>query len=758
MKKLPFLSLVTLLSFTGYTSAQNLLIPKPQHLEVQKGDYSLAKIKTITSDKNFPEIEYLQKQFKSITGKELKPQTKKSISNNVGNSINISYLAGPEDRNEEYYELSIDQNGVSISAPTNQGVFLGIQTFLQLVEEHKDDQKLPYLTIKDEPKFAYRGMHLDVCRHFFTVDEVKNYLDYLAAYKYNKFHWHLTDDQGWRIEIKKYPKLTEVGAWRNGSQVGRYADMKFDDKKYGGFYTQEQIKEVVTYAAKLHIDVIPEIEMPGHAQAALAAYPNLGCTDEKLEVWKMWGVSEDIFCPKEETFQFLQDVMDEVIPLFPYEYVHIGGDEAPKKRWKESAFVQDLMKKLNIKDELHMQSYFITRMEKYINSKGKQIIGWDEILEGGLAPNATVMSWTGIEGGIHAAKTKHKAIMTPTSTNYLDYYQGSPETEPISIGGNLRLKTVYNYNPIPKELIKEEAKYIWGTQGNLWTEYILDFPHVQHMIFPRMIALSEVAWGTSNPAEYKNFENRVIRHFYILDRKGIKYSTAIFEVEGKASVDKDGKIKYELTSANNPNYIRFTTDGSEPTINSNVYEKPLEVVKSETVKSAYFENGKKVSATTVQDFVITKSTGKKITLEHQPAEAYSVGGAESLVDGIKGNLNNHGKSWLGFSGKDVVATIDLGNKTEFSTVEFSTVDRKGSWIYIPKSIKLFISDNGKDFKEIKSIPQSEIDKVNGIMKINLPKQSAKFVKLTVENLGTIPDGFPGAGNKAWLFIDEISIQ
>jgi len=752
MKHLPFFSLFAAFAVSTFTFAQNSFIPQPQQLELKKGTLVLGNKITINPDPNFPEIDYLMKQFKSITGKNLT----KTTSNNFDNTINIIYLAAPKNSNEEYYELDINQNGISIAAPTNRGIFLGIQTLLQLIEEHKKDLKLPYLKIKDEPKFAYRGMHLDVCRHFFTVNEVKNYLDYLAAYKYNKFHWHLTDDQGWRIEIKKYPKLTEVGAWRNGSQVGAYSDMKFDDKKYGGFYTQEQIKEVVAYAAKLHIDVIPEIEMPGHAQAALAAYPNLGCTDEKLEVWKTWGVSEDIFCPKEETFQFLQDVMDEVIPLFPYEYVHIGGDEAPKKRWKESAFVQDLMKKLNIKDELHMQSYFITRMEKYINSKGKQIIGWDEILEGGLAPNATVMSWTGIEGGIHAAKTKHKAIMTPTSTNYFDYYQGNPET--LSIGGNLRLQKVYAYNPIPKELTEEEAKYIWGTQGNLWTEYILDFPHVQHMIFPRMMALSEVAWGTSKPDEYKNFENRVIRHFAILDEKGIKHSMAIYEVDGKASIDQNGKIKYELSSANEPLRIRFTTDGSEPTINSNVYQKPLEITKSQTVKSAYFEDGKKVSATTSQDFVITKSTAKKITLEHQPAEPYSVGGASTLVDGIKGSLKNHGKSWLGFSGKDVIATIDLGTKIEFSVIQFSTLDRKGSWIYLPKSVKVLISDNGKDFKEIKTISSPEIEKSNGLMKIDIQKQQAKYLKLVIENLGIIPDGQAGAGNKAWLFIDEISVE
>ena len=745
---------MSFLTSTIYLYAQNNFIPQPKQTEIFTGIFPLGRQITINTDSNFPEIDYLIQQVKSITGKDIQ----KSKKNDFNNTINVMYLAGPENRSDEYYELDINQNGIFIAAPTNKGVFYGIQTLLQLIEEHKKDLKLPYLKIKDEPKFAYRGMHLDVSRHFFTVDEVKSYLDYLATYKYNKFHWHLTDDQGWRIEIKKYPKLTEVGAWRNGSQIGAYSDMKFDDKKYGGFYTQEQVKDVVAYAQKLHIDVIPEIEMPGHAQAALAAYPNLGCINEKLEVWQMWGVSENIFCPKEETFMFLENVLDEVIPLFPYEFIHIGGDEVPKKRWKESAFVQDLMKKLNIKDELHMQSYFITRMEKYINKKGKQIIGWDEILEGGLAPNATVMSWTGIEGGIHAAKSKHKAIMTPTSTNYFDYYQGSPETEPLSIGGDVSLKKVYNYNPIPKELTSEEAKYIWGTQGNLWTEYVLDFPHVQHMIFPRMMALSEVAWGTSKPKEYKDFENRVIQHFGSLDRKGIRYSKAIYEVAGIALVNSKGNIQYELTSANEPSNIRFTTDGSKPLSSSNIYSQPIDITKTSTIKSAYFENGKKMSATTSQDFVVTKSTGKKIVLENQPSEAYSVGGASTLVDGIKGSVKNHGKSWLGFSGKDIVASIDLGSKVEFSQVQLSTLDRKGSWIYLPKSIQLLVSDNGKDFTLVKTISADEIVKANGIMNITFPKQHTKFVKVIVENYGIIPDGLPGAGNKSWLFIDEISVN
>lgn len=390
--------------------------------------------------------------------------------------------------------MSVDDTGILVSASSEHGLFYGIQSLLQLLEENRTAKKLPYLQISDYPKFAYRGMHLDVCRHFFSVEEVKHFLDYIATYKINKFHWHLTDDQGWRIEIKSHPKLTEIGGFRKRKPFDGHAHQTANPMIYGGFYTQEQIKEIVTYAAALHIEVIPEIEMPGHAQAALAAYPELSCTGGPFEVGTNWGVMEDIFCPKEETFALLEDVIDEIIPLFPSNYIHIGGDEAPKTRWKACAHCQDLIRREGLKDEHELQSYFITRMEKYINSKGKKIIGWDEILQGGLAPNATVMSWTGIEGGIHAAKSGHDAIMTPSSHVYFDYYQGNPQTEPLAFAADLRLEKVYSYQPIPSELTAEEGKHVLGTQANMWTEYIPNFKQVQHMLFPRLMALSEVAW------------------------------------------------------------------------------------------------------------------------------------------------------------------------------------------------------------------------------------------------------------------------
>lgn len=746
-----FLSIL-LFSASFFFSQEKLpLIPYPQNLEIKEGKFYLNNNIEIFADKNSFEAKilktYLENEFKSnvIIDKKYFEGT-------------IIVLAKDKNLQLNSHKISIRGPEILILAKDNKDIFYGIQTLLQLFEIYKEKREIPNLEIQDYPKFEYRGMHLDVARHFFTVEEVKKYIDYLTMYKYNTFHWHLTDDQGWRIEIKKYPKLTEIGAWRNGSQVGAYSDMKFDDKKYGGFYTQEQIKEVVKYAKERHINVVPEIEMPGHAVAILASYPELSCLKGPFEVSKKWGVEDNILCPKEETFKFLEGVIDEVVELFPYDYIHIGGDEAPKKVWKESEYCQNLIKKLGLKDEHELQSYFITRMEKYINKKGKQIIGWNEILEGGLAPNATVMSWTGIEGGIQAAKTKHKAIMTPTSTNYFDYYQGNPETEPISIGGDLRLNKVYQYNPIPEALNEEEAKYIWGTQGNLWTEYILDFPHVEHMIFPRMMALSEVAWGTSNPKDYKGFEKRVTEHFKILDKLGIHYSKAIFEVSGKIEADKDGNIFYELTSAKPNEFIHFTTDGTEPTSNSPSYSQPLKIEKSMVVKSATFENNEKISATITQEFAYSKSTGKKIELQFPPSEAYSVGGESALVNAVKGHEKNHGKNWLGFGGKDCVATIDFGTKTEFSQLNFNAYDRQGSWIYLPKSAIISVSNDGINFNEITRISSEEITKSGGKISINFTKQNSKFIKIEIQNYGIIPDGKEGAGNSAWLFVDEISVN
>ena len=479
----------------------------------------------------------------------------------------------------EGYQLQIDGSGVKISG-TPEGMFYGIQTLMQMLPmKGNGSVNIPYASISDQPRFKYRGMHLDVSRHFMPVEFVKKYIDLMSQFKLNTFHWHLTDDQGWRIEIKKYPKLTTVGQYRNESHEGSYSTtFKGDGRPVEGFYTQEQIKDVLAYAKARYVTVIPEIELPGHASAALAAYPELGkgcaAADYKFEVKKTWGIFKEVFCPTEATFKFLEDVLDETIKLFPDSpYVHIGGDEVLKDFWKESAFVQDLMKRENLKDEHEVQSYFIRRMEKFVNSKGKKIIGWDEILEGGIAPNATVMSWRGMRGGIEAAKAKHDVIMTPTDYAYLDYGQGDPAYEPLNIGGYVPLEKTYSMNPVPPELSAEEAKYVIGAQANIWTEYLETPAAVEYMAFPRMLAIAEVTWSPNEGKNFDDFKRRVNAVLPQLDAQNVNYR--IPEPVGlKNIVTSDESVSLTLTPAPGTK-ILYTTDGSTPNDTSAVNERPI---------------------------------------------------------------------------------------------------------------------------------------------------------------------------------------
>ena len=429
--------------------------------------------------------------------------------------------------------MVVSDKSIEISSKNVKGAFWAVQSLRQLFPPCYENGScgdvkvgLQAIDIEDAPQFKYRGLHLDVGRHMFPVDFIKKYIDVMALMKMNTFHWHLTEDQGWRIEIKKYPKLMSHAAYRNETLIGhaRNKPNKFDGVRYGGFYTQEDVKEVVKYATERGITIIPEIELPGHSQAAVSAYPELGCTGEQIEVATKWGVFEDIYCTKETTFEFLENVLDEVMALFPSKYMHIGGDEAPKDRWKQCAYCQSVIKKEGLKDEHELQSYFVSRIEKYLNSKGRQIIGWDEILEGGLAPNATVMSWRGTKGAIEAAKQHHNVILTPGSHCYFDHYQADSKTEPLAIGGYLPLEKVYSFNPIPKELTDDEATYVLGTQGNVWTEYMETSDYVEYMAFPRAMALAEVAWVNVENKDYQDFLKRLSTLKKRLDIMGVNYS------------------------------------------------------------------------------------------------------------------------------------------------------------------------------------------------------------------------------------------
>ncbi|MEO5890993.1 MAG: beta-N-acetylhexosaminidase [Ferruginibacter sp.] len=517
-----------------HSSAQNeiSIIPMPAKMLLPEtaGTFTITKNTTIVlAGKGLEKSaaflnEYLQQSF----GFKLKTSANESGENSI--VLSLSIVINYDDKKSPLpgaYSMEVGKTGIHITGDNEAGTFYGIQTLIQLLPiEKKSALLIPWIAINDKPRFAYRGMHLDVGRHFMPVSFVKKYIDYLAMHKFNTFHWHLTDDQGWRIEIKKYPLLTQVGSCRDQTLVGKYGSNKYDEKKDCGFYTQQQIKEVIRYAADRYITIIPEIEMPGHAVAAITSYPKLSCTpSEPKKVGQTWGVYEDVFCPTETTFTFLENVLDEVIALFPSSYIHIGGDECPKVAWKKSAFCQQLIKDKNLKDEHGLQSYFIQRIEKYINGKGRKIIGWDEILEGGLAPNATVMSWRGEEGGIDAANQDHDVIMTPGSYVYLDHSQSKQE-DSLTIGGFLPLETVYSYEPIPAKLSASAAKHILGAQGNVWTEYMSNPAKVEYMIFPRMSALSEVLWSPKENRNWENFQKRLPVLTKRYDFWGSKYNKA----------------------------------------------------------------------------------------------------------------------------------------------------------------------------------------------------------------------------------------
>ena len=529
MKKIPLIFLCLCIAWSSLAQNAYNIIPLPKSLKPAEGNFTIKKGISvyINSDEFSPSANLLALQIKNASGQTVPVKIAKSASSGIVFSKNDAL-------GDEEYRLQVTSKKVEIQAKTGKGAFYGLQTLLQLMPAPIYGNELstvaltvPNCLIEDAPRFSYRGLMLDVGRYFFSVDAVKRYIDLMAIYKLNTFHWHLTEDQGWRIEIKKYPLLTSISSVRKESMLAHYPDQKYDGKPHGGFYTQEQIKEVVAYATSKYIQVIPEIEMPGHSTAVLAAYPQFGANGDKiLQVKTKWGVAEDVLFPREETFTFLEDVLTEVMALFPGQYIHIGGDECPKTQWKESRFCQDLIKKLGLKDENELQSYFIRRIDKFVTSKGKKLLGWDEILEGGISPNAMVMSWRGTKGGIEAAKQNHDVVMSPNSYFYIDYYQSEAKTEPIAIGGFLPLSKCYSFEPDLPELTAEEAKHVVGIQANLWTEYISNLPYAEYMTYPRALALSEVSWSPKGSKNYEDFKKRLKGHMPSMDALKINYSKA----------------------------------------------------------------------------------------------------------------------------------------------------------------------------------------------------------------------------------------
>jgi len=690
----------------------------------------------------------------------------------AGESGSIYLALDPSMKEEEGYRLVAKSDQIAITAKHPKGLFYGVQTLRQLLPADVESKSLapggtwavPVVEIEDAPRFRYRGMHLDSSRHFFPAAFVKKYIDMMAMYKMNTFHWHLTDDQGWRIEIKKYPKLTEVGGWRKQTLVGhnRETPQKFDGQRYGGFYTQAEIKDVVHHAAERFITVIPEIEMPGHSAAALAAYPELACTKGPFEVGGVWGIYQDIYCPNEKTFAFLQNVLTEVIALFPSAYIHIGGDEVPKVRWKESAEVQALIKREHLKNEEEVQSYFVRRIARFLKQKGRHLVGWDEILEGGLAPDATVMSWRGFQGGIEAAKQGHDVIMTPEEFAYFDHYQDNDtSSEPLGIGGYLPVEKVYEFEPVPDSFTPEQAGHVVGGQGNVWTEYITTPAQAEYMVFPRALALAEVLWTPKSARSWDDFADRLAPHFQRLGLLNVTTAPHFFKVKQKFELGPKGQPVVTLrTNVHDP--IHFTTDGSDPTPASPLFESPITLDHTATVKAIAVQGGRALAPPVSVTYYVGPATGKPMKYASSFSDKYPAAREYALTNSKKGSTNFGDGQWLGFDGQDLDATLDFGKPTPMKRLEVGFLRDVGVWVMLPGSVEFMVSDDGKNFRSVATLKNDADDRdpkpVVKEFAAKLDGARARFVRVRATNYGKLPAWHAGAGSPAWLFADELIVE
>jgi len=662
----------------------------------------------------------------------------------------------------EGYTLTIDQRRVTLTGHDEAGVFYGLQTLSQLVPSGKATRvSLPGCSITDYPRFAYRGMHLDVSRHMFPVATLKKWLDVLAFYKINTFHWHLTDDQGWRIEIKKYPRLQTVAAYRNETLIGHKRDLphRFDGQRYGGYYSQDEVRDLVRYAAQRHITIIPEIEMPGHASAALAAYPELGCTGGPYHTATFWGVFEDVYCAgNEDTFTFLTDVLDEVAALFPGQYLHIGGDECPKTRWKVCPKCQRRMREEHLRDERELQSYFVRRISRHLATLNRRLLGWDEILEGGLPTAATVMSWTGEQGGIEAARLGHDVVMTPEKQVYFDYYQTLYPTDSLAAGGYTPLHQLYRYEPVPAELTPAQARHVRGVQANVWTEYMPTAGKLEYMVFPRLLALAEIAWSPRDGRNYPAFLARTRAHDARLRAQGVEPSRTYDWLTDSLWASSAGLPMLQLRSSAANGAIRFTTDGSAPTPQSPVYQTPLSINRSCVVQAAVFEGPTQVQPLYRREFTVGLSTGKPVTLAHPPAGSYHQGRSTwGLVDGVAGSPRYNEGQWYGFSGTDLVATLDLGDVQQIRTLGTHVLNYHWQKMWPPTALVFAVSTDGVHYREVYRQMQFPANGINPV-RATIDAVAARYVRVTALNQGTIPAGEYGAGGNAWLLVDELYVN
>ncbi len=774
LKLLYLLSFVLLLTSCGEKHTQTTdiaIIPAPQQLEKSSGSFKINKSTTIFAPKAFKqEAEFLAEFINRPTGFNIQVTTDIKNIKKENCIVFIKNSVTPKDG----YKLSINKKSVEVKSSDNGGAFYAVQTMRQLLPtsiEQIDNKKtqnyllLPCLKITDQPRFKWRGLHLDVSRNFFDVKFIKKVIDYLALHKMNIFHWHLVDDQGWRIEIKKYPLLTEIASIREETVIGKNSG-KYDGKQYGPFfYTQDEVRDVVEYARKRNITVVPEIEMPGHTQAVLAAYPEYGCTGKRTKPWTQWGVSKEVYCAgQDKTFTFLQDILDEVCELFPSEYIHIGGDECPKVRWEKCPKCQKRIKTEGLKDEHELQSYFITRIEKFLSKKGKRLVGWDEILEGGLNPNATVMAWRGMHEGVKAAKQHNDVVMSPTSHCYLDYHQSKHlDIEPFGIGGHVPLKKVYSLEPVPAELSAEEQKYIIGAQVNLWSEYVPTNEHAEYLILPRLSAIAEVNWSAKKDKDWNSFATRLMKLFDRFNAMGINFSKSSLLVNASVYHEaENGEYQIKLESELPSGDIYYTTNGEEPTIKSSKYTKPFNINKTSEIKACSFINGQKSGITTKRDFNFHKATFKDVKVLSKPHKNYTPKTNRVLVDGCFGTTSYKTSEWVGMYGDDFVSVIDLGKSTEVSEVIVSALRNQASHIILPIEVECFVSDDNKNFRsvgksEYKDAVKKNLKAIKSKLSTKFSTVNARYIKVVAKNTGALPARYEMPKNKAYLFVDEVEV-
>lgn len=745
------------------------IIPKPLDVN-SKGDASfllkdgVAVIYPENDQKMQDNAEFLVDYVEKQTGVKLTSHAGMPVDGAICLTLDLS------DDNAEAYKLIVNDKRVCISGASEAGVFYGIQTLRKSLPVAQDiNVNLSAVEIYDKPRFAYRGAMLDVARHFYTVDEVKTFIDMLALHNINRFHWHLTDDQGWRIEIKKYPKLMSVASERKETVVGRWYSGIYDGKPYGGYYTQDELRDVIDYAAKRHITIIPEVDLPGHMQAALTAYPELGCTGGPYEVRTIWGVSQDVLCVGNDfTLQFVKDVLSEVADIFPSEYIHIGGDECPKVRWEKCPKCQERIKSLGLKsDAKHtkeqcLQSYMIQEAAKYLKEKGKRIIGWTEILEGGLVPDATLMSWIGESGGIEAAHQHHDVIMTPNTYLYFDYYQSKKvEDEPLAIGGYLPIEKTYNYEPMPKELTKEEQQYIKGVQANLWTEYIPVFSQVQYMVLPRLGAAAEVQWTDPSKKDYKDFLRRVPHLVAVYDCYGWNYATHVYDVNVDMKADTVNHVLNVQLSTMADDPIYYTLDGQDPTEKSLKYTKPFTIDQSVVLKTmaVHPDRTSKISVDTIR---FNKATLKPVVLLQPNESRFSPDGPVVLVDGRNGNHSFDTGAWLAVAGNDLEAVINMQAETILSSASVHVYVRKDAWLFDARGFSVSVSSDNKNYKEVASqeYKQMQESDSDGIIEHELSFDPCKatYVKIKVISEKSMPDWHWDAGKAPFLLVDEIILN